>query len=153
MTHSQKLDNDPISAISPNDTLCSVSVMAARSPYGVLSEAMYSQTDPLKEVKDMSKNLVSGDFETEYRGVLEKRGRRRQACAVTVVLAFVVAFLWLLALTLVREVQVVRLREDVERLSANMIVLSARLENLNQKVANNKLFNEFKAVDDLVSLF
>ncbi|XP_049882674.1 protein eiger [Pectinophora gossypiella] len=102
---------------------------------------MYTQTESLNEVKDLSKNLVSGDFERQYRaGMMEKGGRRRPALAVLGAAVCALA-VWLLVLTLLREVQLARLRHQVDELSANMIALTANVKSLNQKVANNRVIN------------
>ncbi|KAL4716870.1 hypothetical protein ACJJTC_012681 [Scirpophaga incertulas] len=114
--------------------------------------AMYTQTEPLKESKDLSQNLVSGDFERQYRNrMLEKGGgRKRQACVVTFGVTVAVLVVWLLVLTVLRQVQITRLREEVEQLSAHIIAVEANLNALNHKISNNALFNEFKAIEDTI---
>lgn len=112
---------------------------------------MYAQTDALNETKDMSKNLMSGDFERQYTSaIVDKCDRRRKAWLVTgaAVVAGLVA--GLLVLAIVREVQVARLRSEVDELTANMIAISATVKSLNQKISNNKHFNDFKPLDDTI---
>ncbi|XP_063824303.1 protein eiger [Ostrinia nubilalis] len=114
------------------------------------SAAMYPQTE-LKESKDLSQNLVSGDFEMQYRNrVLEQSGRRRQACFITSAATVAVLFVWLLVLTVLREVQIARLRQEVEQLSAHIVAVEASLNGLDQKVSNNRLFNDFKTLEDAI---
>lgn len=113
--------------------------------------AMYTQTEPLKEVKDLSKNLVCGDFERQYRtGIMEKPARSRNSLIVLGVSIGALA-VWMLVLTMVRELQISRLRSEVDELTANMIAMEASVKSLNQKLAN-KLSNEFKTIEDTVSL-
>jgi hypothetical protein len=116
------------------------------------SVAMYTQTENLKETKDMSQNLMSGDFERQYRNrVVEQGSRRRQACFITFSVTVAVLVIWLLALTVVREVQITRLRKEVEELSAHIIAVEANVNAVNHKISNNKLFNEFNTLEDTVS--
>ncbi|XP_026486587.2 protein eiger [Vanessa tameamea] len=109
---------------------------------------MYTQTEALKDVKDLSKNLMSEDYERQYAGT-ERGNRRRHGCIVFGVTVGALA-VWLLALTIVRELQLTRLREEVDELTANMIAMSANVMSLNQKLENNRLFNEFKALEDTI---
>lgn len=112
--------------------------------------AMYTQTEALKEVKDLSKNLVSGDFERQYRtGMMEKPLRSRNLLIVLGVSIGALA-VWVLVLTMVREVQISRLRSELDELTANMIAMEASVKSLNQKLTS-KLSNEFKAIEDTVS--
>lgn len=116
------------------------------------SATMYTQTDALKESKDLSQNLVSGDFEMQYRNrVMEQSGRRRQACFITSAVTIGAIIVWLLVLTVLREVQIARLRQEVEQLSAHIVAVEATLNGLDQKVSNNRLFNDFKTLEDTVS--
>lgn len=112
---------------------------------------MYTQTEKLRDVKDLSKNLMSGDFERQYvDNVAEKGAKRGRGCVIFGVTVGALA-VWLLVLTIVREVQVTRLRQEVDELSANMIAMSATVKSLNEKLTNNRLFNEFKTLEDTVS--
>lgn len=112
---------------------------------------MYTQTDALKDVKDMSKNLVSGDFEKQYRdGMMIEKPRRRHIHIVLGVSVVALA-IWVIVLTVVREAQITRLRLEVDELTANMIAVTANVKSLNQKLANNRLFNEMN--EDTVSLY
>lgn len=112
---------------------------------------MYTQTEKLRDVKDLSKNLMSGDFERQYAdNVAEKGAKRGRGCVIFGVTVGALA-VWLLVLTIVREVQVTRLRQEVDELSANMIAMSATVKSLNEKLTNNRLFNEFKTLEDTVS--
>ncbi|XP_052738492.1 uncharacterized protein LOC112055873 isoform X2 [Bicyclus anynana] len=111
---------------------------------------MYTQTEALRDVKDLSKNLMSGDFERQYaKDITEKGGKKRRGCVIFGVTVGALA-VWLLVLTIVREVQVTRLRREVEELSANMIAMSATVKSLNEKLTNNRLFNEFKTLEDTI---
>ncbi|KPI95101.1 hypothetical protein RR46_12105 [Papilio xuthus] len=110
---------------------------------------MYTKSDALKDARDLTKNLVGGDYERQYKE--EKNGKGRRRCVLFGVSIGVLA-VWLVALTLVREIQVRRLRDDVDQLTANVIALSANVMSLNQKLSNNRLFNEFKNLEDTVSL-
>lgn len=115
---------------------------------------MYTQTDAMKEIKDMSKNLVSGDFERQYTaGMAEKTGRRRNTCLVSVAVTIGVLAVWLLVLTVVREVQISRLRQEVDQLTANMIAMSANVKSINNKISNHRVLSEFDTLEDTVSLF
>ncbi|KAL0850855.1 hypothetical protein ABMA28_006770 [Loxostege sticticalis] len=115
------------------------------------SATMYTQTDALKESKDLSQNLVSGDFEMQYRNrVMEQSGRRRQACFITSAVTIGAIIVWLLVLTVLREVQIARLRQEVEQLSAHIVAVEATLNGLDQKVSNNRLFNDFKTLEDTI---
>lgn len=108
--------------------------------------AMYTHT----ETKDMSKNLMSGDFEKQY-SEKSKTTRWRQACVVTGGVTLAALVVWLLVLVMTREVQLTRLRHEVDELTATVIAMSANVKSLNQKFSNNKqLLNEFKS-DDAVS--
>ncbi|KPJ07344.1 hypothetical protein RR48_04138 [Papilio machaon] len=110
---------------------------------------MYTKSDALKDARDLTKNLVGGDYERQYKE--EKNGKGRRRCVLFGVSIGVLA-VWLVALTLVREIQVRRLRSEVDQLTANVIALSANVMSLNQKLSNNRLFNEFKNLEDTVSL-
>ncbi|CAH2050801.1 unnamed protein product, partial [Iphiclides podalirius] len=109
---------------------------------------MYTKSDALKEAKDLTKNLVGGDFERQY-GKAEKGGSGRRKCVLVGVSIGVLA-VWLLVITLVREVQLTRLRAEVDQLTANMIAMSANVMSLNQKLSNNRLLNEFKNLEDTI---
>lgn len=113
---------------------------------------MYTQTDAMREIKDLSQNLVIGDFEMQYRNrVLNSDTRRRKNWLLTsVVTAIVALFVWLLVITILQEVQVARLRQEVEQLSAHIVAVEASLNGLDQKVSNNRLFNDME-VEDTVS--
>lgn len=110
---------------------------------------MYTQTEALKDVKDLSKNLMSEDYERQYAG-RDRNNRRRKGCVIFGVTVSALA-VWVLVLTVVREMQISRLRQELDDLSANMIAISANVVSLNQKLENNRLFNEFKALEDTVS--
>lgn len=112
---------------------------------------MYTQTEALKDVKDLSKNLMSEDYERQYAG-RDRINRRRKGCVIFGVTVSALA-VWLLVLTVVREMQISRLRQELDDLSANMIAISANVVSLNQKLENNRLFNEFKALEDTVSTY
>lgn len=117
----------------------------------LIQETMYTQADPLKDVKEVSKNLVSGDFEKQYRnGIMEKPGRRSHAFLVLAVTVGALG-VWMVVLTMIQVAQITRLRHEVDELTANMIAMTANVKSLNQKLANNKLFNEFKTIEDTVS--
>lgn len=127
------------------------------SPRGVMAEncalitepvTMYTQTEALKDVKDLSKNLMSEDYERQYAG-RDRNNRRRKGCVIFGVTVSALA-VWLLVLTVVREMQISRLRQELDDLSANMIAISANVVSLNQKLENNRLFNEFKALEDTI---
>lgn len=111
---------------------------------------MYTQSESLKDVKDLSKNLMSGEFERQYTG-MEKSRRRRGG---TIVLGIAVGALavWLLVLTILREVQLARLQAQVDELSANMMEMTVNVVSLNTKLTNNRLFNEFKTLEDTVRI-
>lgn len=110
------------------------------SPYKLLPVTMYTQTDALNEVKDMSKNLVSGEFEREYRdGMLEKPQRPRRLCMTVLLVIIGVMAAWLVALTAVHELQLSKLRQDVDAMSADMIALKMSIGSLNQKLLNPKI--------------
>ncbi|XP_045449284.1 protein eiger [Melitaea cinxia] len=109
---------------------------------------MYTQTEALKDVKDLSKNLMSEDYERQYAG-RDRNNRRRKGCVIFGVTVSALA-VWLLVLTVVREMQISRLRQELDDLSANMIAISANVVSLNQKLENNRLFNEFKALEDTI---
>lgn len=106
--------------------------------------AMYKSD--MKEVKDMSKNLMSGDFENQYKGAMEKCGKKKYACVVTLSVIVIVLGIVLVAMSVIQ----VKLRRDVDMLSANMIAMSANLELLNQKIVNK--YNDFKTIDNTVCL-
>lgn len=116
----------------------------------LIAETMYTKSDALKEAKDLTKNLVGGDFERQYGVKMEKNGGRGKCVLVGVSIG--VLAMWLLVLTVVKEVQLTRLRAEVDQLTANMIAMSANVMSLNQKLSNNRLFNEFKNLEDTVSL-
>ncbi|CAK1602376.1 unnamed protein product [Parnassius mnemosyne] len=115
----------------------------------LIPETMYTKSDALKEAKDLTKNLVGGDFERQYKDKSKENGKRRSQCVIVGVSIGVLA-IWLLVLTLVREVQLARLRAEVEQLTANMIAMSANVKSLNEKLSNNRLFNEFKNLEDTI---
>ncbi|XP_045493390.1 protein eiger [Colias croceus] len=104
-------------------------------------------TPESNDIKDSSKNLMSGDFERQYKEGMEKSGSRRKGCVIFGVTVGALA-LWLLVLTIVREVQINKLRYEVDQLTANMIAMTANVKSLNQKLTNNRLFNEFKNLED-----
>lgn len=115
------------------------------------SATMYTQTDAMREIKDLSQNLVIGDFEMQYRNRVFSDTRRRKNWLLTsVVTAIVALFVWLLVITILQEVQVARLRQEVEQLSAHIVAVEASLNGLDQKVSNNRLFNDME-VEDTVS--
>lgn len=118
--------------------------MAKSSPYALLptSLAMYTQSD-VKDERDLSKNLVGGDFESRASDKsVSRKGRR---CGVVLlVAALTVSYIWLIGLTVVREVQLAALRDNVGQLSANLVALEARINA-------NRLFEEFKNLEDTVS--
>lgn len=114
---------------------------------------MYTKTDVLKENKDLSQNLVSGDFEMQYRNRvtdLSDNWRRKKWLLTSVVTAISALFIWLLVITVMQEIQVARLRREVEQLSAHIVAVEANLNGLNQKVSNNKLFRD-DDISDTVS--
>ncbi|KAJ0182316.1 hypothetical protein K1T71_001685 [Dendrolimus kikuchii] len=104
--------------------------------------AMYKSE--MKDVKDMSKNLMSGDFENQYKGAMEKCGKKRYACIITLSVIVIVLGIVLVAMSVIQ----VKLRHDVDMLSANMIAMSANLELLNQKMVNK--YNDFKTIDNTI---
>ncbi|XP_072940001.1 uncharacterized protein egr [Epargyreus clarus] len=109
---------------------------------------MYTQTEALKEAKDLSVNLMSGDFERQYKdGILEKNVKRRRHCVIVGVSLGALA-IWLLVLTIVREMQISRLRQEVEQLTVSMIAMSANVMTLNQKCANNRFLNDLITLED-----
>lgn len=112
---------------------------------------MYTQADALKDVKDMSKNLVSGDFEKQYRDDIMIEKPRRRHIHIVLGMSVVALAIWVIVLTVVREAQITRLRLEVEELTANMIAVTANVKSLNQKLVNNRLFNEM--TDGTVSLY
>lgn len=115
--------------------------------------AMYAQTN-MKESQDISKNLMSGDFERQFRGAMvEKTDRRWQTWLITLAVVVGALLAWLLVFTVVRELQVRQLRREVDELTANMIAMSANFKSLSQKIDKNKLFNEFKDLQDTVSSY
>ncbi|XP_026738624.1 protein eiger-like isoform X1 [Trichoplusia ni] len=112
--------------------------------------AMYTQTN-MKESQDISKNLMSGDFERQFRGAMvEKTDRRWQTWLITLAVVVGALLAWLLVFTVVRELQVRQLRREVDELTANMIAMSANFKSLSQKIDKNKLFNEFKDLQDTI---
>ncbi|CAG9581758.1 unnamed protein product [Danaus chrysippus] len=111
------------------------------------ANTMYTNKDSLKDVKDLSKNLMSGEFERRYIG--SDNGRRRKGCVIMGLSVGLLA-VWLLVLTVVREVQINNLRQEVNQLTANMIAISANVMSLNQKLSSNRLFNEFKNLEDTI---
>ncbi|XP_014368769.2 uncharacterized protein LOC106719040 [Papilio machaon] len=113
----------------------------------LIPDTMYTKSDALKDARDLTKNLVGGDYERQYKE--EKNGKGRRRCVLFGVSIGVLA-VWLVALTLVREIQVRRLRSEVDQLTANVIALSANVMSLNQKLSNNRLFNEFKNLEDTI---
>lgn len=118
--------------------------MAKSSPYALLptSLTMYTQSNALKDERDLSKNLVGGDFES--RGSDKSVNGKRKTCGVVLVLALTISYVWLIGLTVVRELQLAKLKDDVGQLSANLLALEAR-------VNNNKIFDDFKNLEDTVS--
>ncbi|PZC81350.1 hypothetical protein B5X24_HaOG212802 [Helicoverpa armigera] len=107
----------------------------------------------MKESQDISKTLMSGDFERQFRGAMvEKTDRRWQTWLITLAVVVGALLAWLLVFTIVREVQIRQLRHEVDELTANMIAVSANVKSLSQKIEKNKLFNEFKELQDTVSL-
>lgn len=133
---------------------CSVrAVMAENHALIPEATAMYTQTN-MKESQDISKNLMSGDFERQFRGAMvEKTDRRWQTWLITLAVVVGALLAWLLVFTVVREVQVRQLRREVDELTANMIAMSANFKSLSQKIEKNKLFNEFKDLQDTVSSY
>lgn len=130
---------------------CSVRAVMAEN-HALIPEAtsMYTQTN-MKESHDISKNLMSGDFERQFRGAMvEKTDRRWQTWLITLTVVFGALVAWLLVLTIVREVQVRQLRHEVDELSVNLIAISANVKSLSQKIEKNKLFNEFKDLQDTI---
>lgn len=124
-------------------------VMADSSTYKLLPEAvaMYTQTDPLKGSKDLSKNFVSGDF--EYREDATAKCRRRQICRTVTVVVVGLVLAGLVALSVLREVQLGRLRRDLDDVSADVLAIKVTLKSLNQKLLNRKIIG-FKDLDDTV---
>lgn len=133
---------------------CSVrAVMAENHALIPEATAMYAQTN-MKESQDISKNLMSGDFERQFRGAMvEKTDRRWQTWLITLAVVVGALLAWLLVFTVVRELQVRQLRREVDELTANMIAMSANFKSLSQKIDKNKLFNEFKDLQDTVSSY
>ncbi|XP_021185603.3 protein eiger [Helicoverpa armigera] len=112
--------------------------------------SMYTQTN-MKESQDISKTLMSGDFERQFRGAMvEKTDRRWQTWLITLAVVVGALLAWLLVFTIVREVQIRQLRHEVDELTANMIAVSANVKSLSQKIEKNKLFNEFKELQDTI---
>ncbi|XP_075976359.1 TNF superfamily member 12 eiger [Anticarsia gemmatalis] len=113
--------------------------------------SIYTQTS-MKESQDISKNLMSGDFERQFRGAMvEKPDRRWQTWLITLGVVVGALVAWLLVFTVVRELQVRQLRHEVDELTANVIALSANVKSLTQKVDNkNKPFNGFKDLQDTI---
>lgn len=105
-------------------------------------QAMY----PPADTKDMSKNLMSGDFERQYSGVkVKKCNRWRQISVVVIGVTAIALVVCLLVLCMVRETQLKRLRHEVDELTASVIAMSATVKSINQKIYNNKhLFTEYK---------
>ena len=131
---------------------CSVRAVMAEN-HALIPEAnsMYTQTN-MKESQDISKNLMSGDFERQFRGAMvEKTDRRWQTLLITLSVVVGALMAWLLVFTIVREVQFRQLRHEVDELTANMIGMSANVKSLSSKIEKNKLFNEFKDLQDTVS--
>ncbi|CAB3241090.1 unnamed protein product [Arctia plantaginis] len=120
--------------------------------HALISEVIPHIQTNMKESKDISKNLMGGDFERQFRGAMdnEKTDRRWHTWLITlgVVVAALVA--WLLVFTVVREVQVRQLRHEVDELTANMIAVSANVKALSHKMEKNKLLNEFKEFQDTI---
>lgn len=113
--------------------------------------SIYTQTN-MKDSQDISKNLMSGDFERQYvSGMAVKPDRRWQTWLITLGVVVGALIGWLLVVTVVREVQVRQLRQEVDDLTASMIALSANVKSLSSKIEKNKLFNEFKDLQDTVS--
>lgn len=107
---------------------------------------------PPADAKDLSKNLMSGDFEKQYSvAKVEKCSRWRQTCAVALAVTLTALVVFLLALYMVREAQLTKLRQEVDELTTSMIAMSANVKSINQKINNNKLFTDYKPSDDTVS--
>lgn len=106
---------------------------------------------PPADTKDMSKNLMSGDFERQYSDAkVEKCSQWRQTYVVALGVTVAVLLVSLLTLCMVREAQLTRLRDEVDELTASVIAMSTNVKSINQKINNNKhLFTEYK--DDTVS--
>lgn len=112
----------------------------------------------MKEPQDISKNLMSGDFERQFRGAFDEKVDKRatfptmsvKTWLITLGVVFGALLFGLLVFTVVREVQVRHLRLEVDELTANFIALSASVKSLNQKIDKNKLFNEFKDLQDTI---
>lgn len=132
---------------------CSVSnVMAEKHALIPDPVAVYKQTDSLNEVKDMSKNLMSGDFERQYKGAMVDNSERRRCKSLLITASVILTGLivGLLILTIVREVQIAHLRREIDELTVNMIAVSANVKSLNQKINSNKHFNNFKPLEDTI---
>lgn len=99
---------------------------------------MYTQEVLSKKESDMSKNLVTGE--------IEYRPKKKQGCMIALVVAVGALALSLAVLTVVREMQISRLRSEVDQLTVNMIAVTANIKSLNQKV--NRDLNDFKTLDD-----
>ncbi|XP_053613756.1 protein eiger [Plodia interpunctella] len=112
--------------------------------------AMYTQTDAMKEIKDMSKNLVSGDFERQYKTSMAEKSRRRNACLVSLAVSVGILAVFLIVVTVVREVQIARLRQELDQVKDNMVAMSVNLRALSNKINSNRLFNDFESFEDTI---
>ncbi|XP_041975307.1 uncharacterized protein LOC121730361 [Aricia agestis] len=90
-------------------------------------------TAEVKDAKDLSKNLVGGDFERQYK----KTASWRKNLLIKVSLG--VLAVWLLVLTVLREAQLAQLRREVDILTASV-----------NKIVDNRLFNEFQTLEDTI---
>lgn len=122
--------------------------MAVNSLYKLLPDGvtMYTQTEALKEAKDMSKNLVSGEFEREYRG--NSRRTKRNVWLTVLIVAVSILTCWMAAMTALRELQLSRLRNDLDGLSVDVLALKLTVKSLNQKLA--KKTTDYKTMEDTV---
>ncbi|XP_052757777.1 uncharacterized protein LOC113518496 [Galleria mellonella] len=112
---------------------------------------MYTQTEAMKEAKDLSQNLVSGDFERQYKGgMADKYTKRGQTWFVTLVVAITAIVVSLLVLTVIREIEILRLRQEVNDLTANVIAVSANVNSLNNKISNKKMFHDYETLEDAI---
>lgn len=102
--------------------------------------AMYPPT----ETKDMSKNLMSNDFEKQYCEKVKSK-KWKQACVIAGGVTLVGVVVCLLILVVVRDLQLKKLRTEVDELTATVIAVSANVKALNLKLNNNKMLNEFKS--------
>lgn len=125
-----------------------MSVMAEHHALIPESISINTQTN-MKESQDISKNLMSGDFERQFRNAMVSKTDKWWQTWLITLGVFVGALLtWALVFTVIREIQVRQLRREVDELTANMIALSVNVKSLSQKIETNKLFNEFKDFQD-----